>query len=1041
MILQYRAFIVSLYHLLIKIFLQHVHFVITNITHVHVYACDSTRAYYLIFNYFFLLLFYSQGGKVGIGWLGLGLALFLATFGLSYPVVLISSFLAFAVGALWVVYSGPGASDSVTILDLITSATQLREESIGGRQIVEKMQVEPRSYKIDKRLTGASIIDDQLQEVVLLTLRDYVHPWYHKLSNDEQFTHEIRQVIQNAIISVATKSKDVDWLTYFTRKLVDDVASHVRLFRNSQDKLKAIIRSEETIAPPPDLESVFFDLEIEMENGICRDLVCTSEEKEAEYLRAISEILLFLLIPDHEFHSKPFCFVLREVIANGMIKSMIEQLTDPDYINQTIIWICKDSTFTTEAFLLTIKTAANIDELEAMIEIVDHEIYKQRSRDTNRLMKDEGVDAKTQLKSLQFLRQMCSDTINRILSGEDLDAAEEDDEDQSFDPKTLYSLPLNIVLVNSIALAYFIDFMRKENCQSYVFFWHTVEGYRVMAEQQLSAVQLAKVQPGDGAPHKESVVMEMLRSAALNIFTEYLAEDATNRVKLDSQLVKRTHQRIKNQTSLDTVFDEAQKKVFSILEEDRFLPAFKLSPSYVKCLAELDLLKDDDSARLGDDASVQLDSSPDNSTVASSEDLSSLGSQGSIEQLNDLETPGHIDNNKPHIMAYITHASIVKEKGKSYAVYAIHVTRTDSQGVTEIWDVFRRYSDFHDLHMCLAEKYESLRTLLLPAKRAFKNTNKSFLEKRAKSLTQYIQTLLNQDVLTTNPGLQSIICNFLEPGVYHRGKGLLARRMDHFVNPLKTGVRNVAHTVKVLPGNLADGVTMVSDKMSDTMNKVFKPPKQLQDIGRVSSVISSADDDNIPLRVMLLLVDEVFDLKNRDQWLRRQVETLLRQIIKAAFGTKINSRIIEGVETITSPAHVAELVKRFKESFWPGGVLAEVPEPRDEATKLRTRVAAKAELFGSVPDDLKNFIGSETTRRGMLRTFNMLQNHTLNKRLFYVFLENLLLTLYPENKFGEIFRKLHSQSPRIRARKEKLLEQEGATQHQHQELRRRRDVR
>ena len=72
------------------------------------------------------------------------------------------------------------------------------------------------------------------------------------------------------------------------------------------------------------------------------------------------------------------------------------------------------------------------------------------------------------------------------------------------------------------------------------------------------------------------------------------------------------------------------------------------------------------------------------------------------------------------------------------------------------------------------------------------------------------------------------------------------------------------------------------------------------------------DDDNIPLRVMLLLVDEVFDLKNRDQWLRRQVETLLRQIIKAAFGTKINSKIIEGVETITSPAHVAELVKRFK---------------------------------------------------------------------------------------------------------------------------------
>ena len=48
----------------------------------------------------------------------------------------------------------------------------------------------------------------------------------------------------------------------------------------------------------------------------------------------------------------------------------------------------KEETLTTEAFLLTIKTASNIDELEAMINIVDHEIYKQRSRDTNRLVKD-----------------------------------------------------------------------------------------------------------------------------------------------------------------------------------------------------------------------------------------------------------------------------------------------------------------------------------------------------------------------------------------------------------------------------------------------------------------------------------------------------------------------------------------------------------------------------------------------------------------------------------------------------------------------------
>ena len=36
---------------------------------------------------------------------------------------------------------------------------------------------------------------------------------------------------------------------------------------------------------------------------------------------------------------------------------------------------------------------------------------------------------------------------------------------------------------------------------------------------------------------------------------------ATNRVKLDGHLVKKTHQKIKSDSSLDTVFDDAQRRV------------------------------------------------------------------------------------------------------------------------------------------------------------------------------------------------------------------------------------------------------------------------------------------------------------------------------------------------------------------------------------------------------------------------------------------------------------------------------------------------
>lgn len=45
--------------------------------------------------------------------------------------------------------------------------------------------------------------------------------------------------------------------------------------------------------------------------------------------------------------------------------------------------------------------------------------------------------------------------------------------------------------------------------------------------------------------------------------------------------------------------------------------------------------------------------------------------------------------------------------GKSYAVYAITVTKHSPTG-DDSWEVYRRYSDFHDLHMQLKEKVYAL---------------------------------------------------------------------------------------------------------------------------------------------------------------------------------------------------------------------------------------------------------------------------------------------------------------------------------------------
>ena len=71
--------------------------------------------------------------------------------------------------------------------------------------------------------------------------------------------------------------------------------------------------------------------------------------------------------------------------------------------------------------------------------------------------------------------------------------------------------------------------------------------------------------------------------------------------------------------------------------------------------------------------------------------------------------------------------------------------------------------------------------------------------------------------------------------------------------------------------------------------------------GRVGEGLS--DEDNIPLRISLLLFDEIFDLGS-NQWLRRRIVAFLRQIIKATFGDTINKKIIDYMESYITPAQV-----------------------------------------------------------------------------------------------------------------------------------------
>ncbi|XP_039534301.1 sorting nexin-13 isoform X2 [Pimephales promelas] len=878
------------------------------------------------------------------GWGGLGVVLFLISFG-PFAIFYLAFYILCFIGGGFVVLLLFGKTNSEKHLERCEHS-YLPPTQAAILKVSEEMKSESKPIKIDRRLTGSNIIDEPLQQVIQFALRDYIQYWYYTLSDDETFLLEIRQTVQNALVQFSTRSKEVDWQPYFTTRLVDDFATHLRVFRKAQERLNEREDPKQRDDPEELLDS-FFEAEVEMERNICRDMVCMSRKDEEGYLRDLCEVLLYLLLPSGDFHNKNMRYFLREVLARGVLLPLINQLSDPDYINQFVIWMIRDSSCNYEAFMNILKLTDKPPELEAVKDRVLEELQHLRSLDTGA---DDINIIKNQINSLLFVKKVCETRIQRLQSGKEVDALK-----LAANFGKLCVIPLEHILVHNIALQFFMDYMQHMGGQAVLFFWLTVEGYRVTAQQQLEVLQSSQ---RDGKKPSSQTTKGLLRAAAVGVYDQYLSEKASPRVEVDEASVSRLAQKLSKEDPTPEIFDEIQRKVYDMmLKDERYYPSFRQHPLYVRMLAELDMLKEPSFRGSDDGDGESFNGSPTGSINLSLDDLIS----GSVDESAQLH-------------AFISDTGVCNDHGKTYALYTVTVVRKNSDGSEDVWKTYRRYSDFHDFHMRITEQFESLGPILkLPGKKTFNNMDREFLEKRKKDLNSYLQLLLNPEMVKACHMLMPYIYDFLENKPYSKGKGDFARK----VPPL--------------------------------IQKSDIDPEHC----RVSAQLDDNVDDNIPLRVMLLLMDEVFDLKERNQWLRRNIKNLLQQLIKATYGDTINRKIVDHVEYMTSPEQVSDYVKRFRDSYWPNGILAETPPRRDKSLRMRTRVAAKTTLLGIMPDELKHIIGADTTRKGILRVFDMFQHQSLNRRLVYVFLEGFLETLFPQYKFPDLFVKLHSRSPRV----------------------------
>ena len=121
------------------------------------------------------------------------------------------------------------------------------------------------------------------------------------------------------------------------------------------------------------------------------------------------------------------------------------------------------------------------------------------------------------------------------------------------------------------------------------------------------------------------------------------------------------------------------------------------------------------------------------------------------------------------------------------------------------------------------------------------------------------------------------------------------------------------------------------------------------------------------MAILLTLLDNVFDVTEGDQWLQRQLSSLLRQLLASMLSDKMGRRMMETLDSIATADHIADLIGELRQSLWPDGYKAETKKSPSPETMHLTALLARSKLIGSVPDDLRRLLGSATIKKGIFR--------------------------------------------------------------------------
>ncbi|KZO94011.1 hypothetical protein CALVIDRAFT_501987 [Calocera viscosa TUFC12733] len=334
--------------------------------------------------------------------------------------------------------------------------------------------------------------------------------------------------------------------------------------------------------------------------------------------------------------------------------------------------------------------------------------------------------------------------------------------------------------------------------------------------------------------------------------------------------------------------------------------------------------------------------------------------------------------------------------GRQVVKYAIQVQQLEEDGEGEGsssgWVTARRYSEFWALQQRLRDKFPEVKHLELPAKKLV-NTISAVVDARRVALEKYLQTLLTYPTVCASEDLRAFLSRSSKYTPTSSSSPHASRATSFLSQPT-----DFMRSLTRLTSSIADDIFFGPSMLDVLIQRLTQQAKSEEELGRLTEAegLRGLEGESGvagfagPICDLILAV---FELNDRNNWLRRQAVVI---ILQQVLGSTIERKMRDTLKATLEEPNLVAYVEKLHGVAFPGGRFRPTSAPRTTEQKARTRDEANRKLSALMPDLFSNMIGRSNARRGARRMFAVLQNQRLNRHIIYTVMDEVFFALFPD---------------------------------------------